>query len=429
MNLLRKIPDEFREILFETIMRLDQIMRECDGYGYDTYDTRIGKLYLYLSQKRSKRTFADLLLKGLYALELAAPIYYRKIRGIHRTWDPMGNSYRAGVHLTLYQACKNTKHLLEARSILDRIQKCAVGKQQSRGFALGFPCITGSNVVWKTNVPVAHYSIRVARKFLIYERIARDNRYRTTIEEVVTFLTNDLPWVNIEGRIGVGYTPEDPLQVINIWADTASFLSCYSSFYGNKSTYRDKIFGLVENILNHQKADGGWPYFASWEGKPQNEDNSHTAMVLGALADISICYSSELKTRLIPVLEKGVERWVATFFEEETGRHWNTVDRTSHSYTVCLGDTLYAILRLVRPELGLTESLVDRLQKLADKVVVWSIQNLRRKSGRFCERRLPYRNYSVQSIRSFDGLVCDSLALYWAQRYENNKTNNFLWCV
>jgi len=410
----------------DTVARICELLDECDGYGYDTYDTRVGPLYLYLLRTRGQSRVSGLLLRFLYALELISPIAYRRIRGIPPTWDPMGNSYRAGIQLSLYQVDKDRRRLEAARDILDRIEKCAVGEAPSRGFALGFPCITGSNMLWSTSTPVAHYSVRVARKFLIWERVVGDGRYNGALSEVVSFLTQVLPWVTREACLGVAYTPDDPLQVINIWADVASFLSSYGLHYG-AGQYRQRCLKLMESVLHHQAPDGSWPYFAAWEGKPGGEDNSHTAMVLGGLADICACYPKDTREVLLPALERGAKRWIEMFFDPASGRHWNLVNRPNQVSTVCLGDTLYAIHRLLRPEVGLDDTLRNFLQGLADKVVLWSLRNLRLKNGRFCERSLPFRKYSVRSVRSFDGLVGDSLALYLAER--NAGAGAILWTV
>ena len=126
------------DAVISSIDDLDLALKECDGLGYDTYDTRVGSLYLYLSRKRDTNRLAEAALKSLYALELLSPIYFRRLRGIQPTWDPMGNSYRAAAQLTLYQADGRGVRLDDARDILDRVQRCAVGSPPSRGFALGF---------------------------------------------------------------------------------------------------------------------------------------------------------------------------------------------------------------------------------------------------------------------------------------------------
>ena len=410
----------------EAMSCLDELMHETGGYSYDTYDVRVGPIYLYLSRKRDENPLAKCLLYSLYGLELFAPILYRKIRGIPKTWDPMGNSYRAGFQMTLYKVDVESRRLREAARILDQVVGCAVGESGKRGFALGFPCITGSNKIWKTNVPVAHYSVRVGRKLLIWEKIVGDGRYKQILDEVVSFLACELPWIEREGFRAVAYTPEDPLHVINIWADVASFLACYSIQY-ETDIHKDKVHGLIKAVTCHQAPDGSWPYFASWEGKPGREDNSHTAMILGALADVVLCYPYDFVHVLIPVLERGVSRWIEMFFDESTGRHWNTLDRKSDCHTVCVGDALYAINRLVRPNVGLSATTRLRLDTLSDKLVEWSLKYLKLENGHFCERLLPYKKFCVESIRSFDGLVCDSLALYWAQK--RMGTNTPLWTI
>jgi hypothetical protein len=325
----------------------------------------------------------------------------------------MGNSYRAGVELTLSRLDQRGEHLQRARAILDEVVMHAVGDPGQRGFALGFPCITGSDKLWKTSVPVAHYTVRVARKFIAWEQLVGDGRYTAATREAIKFLIDGLPWVVMNGCTGVAYTPEDPLHVINIWADVASVLAAYDRQYSDPRC-KARALALAESVLKHQNPDGSWPYFARWEGKPGREDNSHTAMVLGALADLSLCYP-ECRTMITAALNKGVPRWIEMFFDENTGRFWNLVDRPKAVFAVCFGDALYAINRLLRPSISISIDTVERLRNLEERVIAWAFGYLKLRDGRFCERRLRFKRYSLKSIRSFDGLICDALALVIAR--------------
>lgn len=394
--------------------RLLAVADAAGGYGFDTYDTRIGPFYAWLYARRERSRLANLAVSALYATDLAAPILYRRLRGIPKTWDPMGNSYRAGAHLALALLGDREAHCAAARCILDQVVAKAVGTAGMRGFALGFPCITGSYKNWPTDVPVSHYTLRVLRVLLRYTRTTGDRRYAATIEEGVRFLTEGLPWVERDGTLGVGYTPADPLQVLNIWADIASVLATHGRLSGN-SAHQERAIRLIRGVIGHQLADGTWPYFARWERPPGQVDNSHTAMVLGAIADVALCHPEALLPEAQAALERGIPPWIDLFFDESTGRHWNDSAKPGHACTVSLGDALYAIARLRRRELGLSAGLRQRLDTLADRIVAWSLDHLRLRNGRFCERRIGWWTYAVQSIRSFDGLTADALALHLAK--------------
>jgi hypothetical protein len=407
----------------ESVECLLEHIKRSGGYGYDPYDARVGRLYQVLSQG-PRRSARGLLLKGLYGLELAAPVAYRKLRGIPKTWDPMGNSYYAGAHLSLYAVDGAKEHIEEARRTLDQVVDKAVGEPGKRGFALGFPCITGSDMEWSTDVPVAHYSLRVARKFLIWERMLGDCRYAAMLDEVVRFLTEGLEWVEVEGLVGVAYTPADPMQVINIWADVASLLASHATLRRDDS-HKAKAVGLARSVYAHLRDDDTWPYFAHWENRPYKVDNSHTGMVVGALADLSLCYPSELGAHL-PALERATAKWIDMFFNEDTGSHWSLPGQPWEANSVNLGDMLYAVHRLIRPELGLSNDLVDRLKKVRERSTQWAIDTLRTFDGRFCVRRYPLKKYSLGGVRSFDGLVADGLALTYAETHHGFEN---LWTV
>ncbi len=396
-----------------TLTRLLRILSATRGWGYDTYDSRVGAVYLKLYRARPHSRLADLAVRALYAIEFAAPILYRRVRGIRPTWDPMGNSYRANAHVALATVGDTSAHLAAARAILDEVVTHAVGDPGRRGFALGFECITGSDQLWSTQVPVAHYTLRVARALMRYERASGDRRYRATLDECMAFFEFGLPWVERDGIRGVGYTPADPLQVINIWADVASTLASYDRLVGGERFARH-VRDLTHGVLAHFRSDGTWPYFARWERSPGAPDNSHTAMVLGALADVALAQGPAVQAQIAPVLEQAVPRWVEMFFDEETGRAWNTTDAPQQAFAVTIGDTAYALLRLTRPELGLSAALVRRLESLRERNLAWGLRHLRLRNGRFCERRLGRWRFAVRSIRSFDGLIADALALHYA---------------
>lgn len=397
--------------------RLLGILDATGGYGYDTYDTRVGEIYLHLYQLRPRSRTADLVMRGLYALEFAAPITYRRLRGIRPTWDPMGNSYRANTHLALALVEDKARHLASARAILDEVATKAVGKTGHRGFALGFPCITGSEKLWATDIPVAHYTLRVARAFMRYERITGSDSYRPILTECMRFIAEGLPWREGDGLLGVGYTPADPLHVINIWADVASVLASYGRL-ANTAQFEPQVTKLARSVLAHFRADATWPYFARWERAPGPVDNSHTAMVLGALADIALARvgGEDLRREIIAQLNLAVPKWLVLFFNEDTGQSWNLVDRPDQAFTVTVGDTAYAALRLLRPELELAPDLGDRLRALESRNLQWALRHLLLRNGRFCERRIGRWRFAVASIRSFDGLVAEALALHWAVR-------------
>lgn len=410
----------------DVLLRLIELLDKDDGWAYDTYDTRVGFLYQFLYRQRASSRTADFAVRGLYALEFLAPIAYRKFRRIPRTWDAMGNSYRANAHVALALVENREVHLASARRILDQVAERAVGEPSRRGFALGFPCITGSDKLWSTQVPVAHYSLRVARAFMRYQRTSGDDRYQPILAECMRFFVEGLPWVERDGLLGVAYTPEDPLQVINIWSDVASVLACFDRMQGS-FRMADRAAGLTRSVLAHLREDGTWPYFARWESRPGDVDNSHTAMVLGALADLALCDVGGLRPRIITALESATPRWIELFFNEETGQAWNTVDQTDAAYAVTVGDTAYAILRLARAELGLTSELRARLLKLADRNLSWALRHLKLPDGRFSERRLGRWHFALGSVRSFDGLIADAMALHWALK--QGAAREALWTV
>lgn len=403
-------------------------IRKCDGWAYDPYDARIGKPYQYMGKVQGT-LWGKLFRAMVYGVETLSPIAFRKLRGIQPNWDPMGNSYFAGALMALYLVDHDQAKLDEARRTLDRILTKAVGTPGKRGFALGFPCITGSYKLWSTEVPVAHYTLRTARKLMMWERIVGDGRYLPMLEENMRFFTEVLEWVEVDGMTGVAYTPDDPMQVVNIWTDVASTLACYGAMKGDHP-FKDKALALTESILGHFRPDDTWPYHAKWTTRPYVVDNSHTGMVVGGLADIALCYPDDpIADRIRAVLERAVTKWLDLFFDPETGAHWNLLESKHQCATVAWPDALYAFHRLLRPELGLSQPLCDRMRDLQNKVDRWSMKNLRLANGRYCVFKYPLRKYAVGGIRSFDGLIADALAISYATPRVSRDDSSKLWTI
>jgi hypothetical protein len=402
------------------------MIEQADGYGYDPYDARHGRLYEYLCH----HTGNPLGLAGwrlLYLCELVHPTLYRKLRGIKPHWDPMGNSYRVGAHLALYLCDGDEAHLDKARAVLDRLKTRLVGAASGRGFGLGFPTLMGAKkLVWTPDMPISHTSVRVGRKLLLWEAVTGDRTYAPVGDEVATFLVEGLAWGETNGCTWVGYAPVDPAPVVNIWGDVASYLAAYDASR-HTDEHRERVLGLVNSILGHQDPEGWWPYEGRWCGAKPAVDNYHTAMVLAALAHLCKYVPADHRERIRASLELGLRYYLDTFFNEHTGRFRCFPGKNLPIDPSGIGDALYAFHQLDEPSVRMPVDLLARMNRVADRSVEWGIRNLRTRKGRFHTRVVPLRKIALGGIRRWDGQMCDALALYYAARVLPPEKRGPLW--
>jgi len=413
-------------LALSVIGHLLPIIEQADGYGYDGYDVRHGGLYEYLCH-HTNNALGLLGWRLLYFVELVHPTLYRRLRGIKPHWDPMGNGYRVGAHLALYLCDGDTAHLDKARAVLDRLRSCLVGAALRRGFGLGFPTLMGARrLVWTPDMPISHTSVRVGRKFLLWEAVTGDRTYAPVVDEVAEFLSEGLGWGETEGFAWVGYAPIDPAPVVNIWGDVASYLAAYDAAR-HTDEHRDRMLGLVNSVLGHQAPDGWWPYDARWCGTKPAVDNYHTAMVLAALAHLCKHMPEGYRDRIRASLNLGLRYYLDTFFDEDTGRFRCFPGKNLPIDPSGIGDALYAFHHLDEPAVGLPPELLARMNRVADRSVEWGIGNLRTGEGRFYARIVPFRRVVLDGVRRWDGEMCDALALYYAARTLPPEKREPLW--
>lgn len=413
-------------LALSVINHLLPVIEQADGYGYDPYDARCGRLYEYLCH-HSDTPLGLIGWRMLYFCELIHPTLYRRLRGIKPHWDPMGNSYRVGAHLTLYLCDGDEAHLAKARAILDRIRDCLVGTAPRRGFGLGFPTLMGARqLIWMPDMPISHTSVRVGRKFLLWEAVTGDGTYAEVADEVARFLAEGLAWGQTDGLTWVGYAPVDPAPVVNIWGDVASYLAAHDASR-KMDAHRERVLGLIRTILEHQDTEGWWPYEGCWCGSKPAVDNYHTAMVLGALSHLCKYVPEDHRERIRASLDLGLRYYLDTFFDEDTGRFRCFPGKNLPVDPSGIGDALYAFHHLEDHAVGMPRELLARMNRIADRSVEWAIRNLRTAKGRFYSRIVPLRKVVLDGVRRWDGEMCDALALYYAARTLPPEKRGPLW--
>ncbi len=126
------------------------------------------------------------------------------------------------------------------------------------------------------------------------------------------FILEDLPRVVDDSRrLCLGYTPLDQSRIFNSNAIGASFLARIGSIL-NRGDWLRSARRMMNWVAEHQSGDGSWVY---GEAPSQNWiDLHHTSFILESLCRYRSCSGDPA---FGPVLEKGTEYFLRTFFRED----------------------------------------------------------------------------------------------------------------
>lgn len=126
------------------------------------------------------------------------------------------------------------------------------------------------------------------------------------------FILKDLPRVvDDNSRLCLGYTPLDRSRIFNSNAIGASFLARIGSAR-NRGDWLHSARKMMNWVAEHQSPDGSWVY-----GEAPSQkwiDLHHTAFILESLCRYRSCSGDHA---FGPVLEKGTEYFLRTFFRED----------------------------------------------------------------------------------------------------------------
>lgn len=150
--------------------------------------------------------------------------------------------------------------------------------------------------------------------------------------------------------------------------------------------------------LDHQNRDGSWPY-----GEDANlrwVDGFHTGFVLDALAT---WHAATGDARVLAAVRRGLELYITRLLVP-SGAARATVTST---YPVDIHACATAVVTLCR-----LRALDSRALPAAERVLEWTLDNMRRRDGRFAFQRRRWGRNSVPYIRWNDAHMMLALASY-----------------
>ena len=362
-----------------TITDLERFCREQGWKGYDPYDGLNSKFLRLLTLK------GKWLRVAVIQFFRRVPLNLRKIFLIEKGYNPKALGLFLDGYVNLYQST-GKKEYKDLIALFVRLLKENASPGYS-GYCWGYNFDWQSRAFYtpKGTPTLVNTSFIGEALFRAYKALDSPE-YLEMAHSACEFMLQDLNR-SCEGEaLCFSYTPLDRSQIYNASILGARLLARVGREIGDQEflAIAKKAVGYV---VDCQNADGSWYY-----GGATNQkwiDNFHTGFVLEALADyIDITGNKELGANL----RAGLEFYLANFFTEEGAPKYYP-DTT---YPVDIHSCAQAIitlkkLRNIRPD----------VEDWLDKVVEWTLKNMRSQSGcfyfqkhRFYTNKIPYTRWS-----------------------------------
>lgn len=349
-----------------SLAKLDRWLEKKGWAGYDPYDIRGIKPFLYMQRNRYANYGSNFLLERY-------PMFFRKAFRIKKQVNAKGMGLFARAYLNLYKKTRDESYMRKALDCLGWLQK-----NPSKGYSScswGYPFDWQSRVFIPRGTPSSVVTSTVAHAFLDAYEILNDESFLNVAKSCNNFILNDLNIDKVsENAICFSYTPIDNFHVHNANLLSASVL-LRSHVHFRESKYKEFGVKAMNYTVNHQNEDGSWYYWAPPDKLDHHVDNYHTGFVLECLNVARRALGEEFN--YASELRKGLEFYADNLFLED-GEPKMFHDRL---YPVDIHSCAQGIITF--------RELVDFEPKyldLAERITEWTISNMQDEEGYFYYR-------------------------------------------
>ena len=264
---------EISPLLQKHILRTDQTTSD----QYDVWNTKLGQSVKKIYYKHK---FLGLLPSAALVLFDFYPNNGLRF-GYRKRKYPIAYAHHALITMEVYKKTGDQKYLSKAKTSLDWL----IGNY-SKGYSgycwgINMPWVS-KMAVYDENIPHVTHTPYVLEALLLYQELTKSQEYDIIISSILDFIENDLnEIIDTPSLLAVSYSPEPESRIV-INANSYAML-CYAllldrSPYG-KAYIEDKIMRLYHFLVENQKEDGSWLYFA--DNAPGNFiDCFHSCFVL-----------------------------------------------------------------------------------------------------------------------------------------------------
>lgn len=271
------------ELVKNSMERLDSWLNKNGWAGYDPYDLK-GHPFLIRLTEQNPSFSRKALRKGLYEVELFAPLFLRKLFNVEKMINAKAMGLFGEAYLNLYKAVQKENYLIKAEDTLDWLDN-----NYSKGYSgmcWGYPFDWQSKIFIPEGTPSSVVSSTVGKAFWAFYELTADKKYLGVCESICEFFLNDLSIDKIDhDKICFSYTSLDNFHVNNANLFVAEFLILVGKETNNEK-YTDYGLKATNYTLNEQNEDGSIYYWGKDQESNRRIDHYHSGFEIRSLYSI-----------------------------------------------------------------------------------------------------------------------------------------------
>ncbi|MGN6196977.1 MAG: hypothetical protein ACTHOB_18695 [Ginsengibacter sp.] len=381
------------EKVIQSFKKLEGYCEQENYEGWDPYDGLMSKVFRglpILPNKKLSRLIWIQLIKKL-------PVNLRKPLKIEKGFNPKG----LGLFISAYSNLSEIegRYSESVNKIEFLFEK--VMNLRSEGFSGN---CWGYNFDWESRAffqkqfsPTIVATTYVANALLDAFEVTRNENYLDAAISAKDFILNDLNRsYDKSGNFAFSYSPFDKTSVFNASLLGARLISRIYSY-----TKEEELIATAKKavayVCNYQNHDGSWYYstlpFHQWI------DNFHTGFNLECIFEYQR-YSKDISFK--ENFDKGIHFYLETFFDKEgRSKYYN-----NSLYPIDIHAASQLIVTLAKT------NLLKQHQKLADRVLSWTIENMQSPEGYFYFQKRKYYTNKIPFMRWSEAWIFYAMSFY-----------------
>lgn len=356
--------------------------------GYDPFDGLSSRIF----QATPLKKFAPTRLAWLQAVK-RSPLNLRKILLIDKGVNPKGLALFALAELSRFRATGKEKHKEISKSLLEKLLSLKIQIPNPKSQIpnrIGF----GYNFDWQSRAffaPVGTPAIVptafAARALLEAFELFKDESYLETARGICEFIRTDLNRPrDAEDEVCFSYTPLDQSIIFNASLLAGETLAGTGAII-NDQNYLQLAAKSARFVLRRQQKNGAWAYGSKL--RHQWIDNFHTAYILLSLFRLQKSIP-DLRNETEGSIKIGLNFWLENFFlADGTPKYYD-----QQTFPVDIHSASAAVVALCE-----LDEFDRRCLPLAEKVALWTIENMRDPEGFFYYQKRKFSFVKIPFIR------------------------------
>lgn len=297
-----------KELIKESIYKLDKWIEKNGWAGYDPYDIQGLPLFL-----KKRPIFFEKIKQMVYKLDKIFPLFNRKIFKVEKKINAKAMGLFAEGYLNLFLALKDKKYFKKSKECLSWLEN-NYSKGYS-GYCWGYPFDWQSKILIPKSTPCAVVSAICGNAFWRFYQYTREKKYLNICKSICKFFLEDL---NIDklspNKICFSYTPIDHFHVHNANLFVAEFLIKIGKEIRNQN-YVDFGLKAVNYTLSEQNENGSICYWGKDQESECHLDHYHSGFEIRSLYSIWKLTGEE---EIYKALKKYYVFYLENFFENKT---------------------------------------------------------------------------------------------------------------